>query len=347
MKKKIFITGGAGFLGINLVRYLLEKNYDIISYDISKFDYKDCKEKVKIIKGDIRNLNLLKKSMKGSDIVIHAAAALPLYKPEEIYSIDIEGTRNVLKCANDLGINRVIHISSTAVYGIDAQRWIKEEDKLTGVGPYGNAKIESEEVCMEFRKKGMTIPILRPKTFIGPERLGIFAILYDWAKDGKNFPLMGNGKNKYQLLHVEDLCESIYLCMTLPKTKVNDIFNIGAKDFSTMKEDYQSVLDKAGFNKKIKCFPIKPMVWALRFLELLHLSPIYKWVYETAYKDSYVSIDKAEKKLGFIPKYSNKDALLKNYDWYLKNEEEFKNASGVSHRVPWKQGILSLIKKFF
>ena len=80
------------------------------------------------------------------------------------------------------------------------------------------------------------------------------------------------------------------------------------------------------------------MVLALRTLELMNLSPIYKWVYETAFRDSVVTIDKAEKKLGFMPKYSNKDALLRNYAWYLANEEGFKNASGISHRVPWKQG---------
>ena len=87
---------------------------------------------------------------------------------------------------------------------------------------------------------------ISPKSFIGPERLGVFALFYDWAKDGKGFPMIGNGKNRYQLLDVEDLCDAIYLCATLPEKKVNDTFNIGAKEFTTMKEDYQAVLDHAG-----------------------------------------------------------------------------------------------------
>ena len=77
------------------------------------------------------------------------------------------------------------------------------------------------------------------------------------------------------------------------------------------------------------------------------LSPLYKWVYETASKDSFVSIEKAERMLGFKPKYSNKDALVHNFEWYLEHRDDFKGASGVSHRVPWKQGILALAKVFF
>jgi len=114
-----------------------------------------------------------------------------------------------------------------------------------------------------------------------------------------------------------------------------------------MREDYQAVLDRAGFGKKITGLPEMPIILTLRLLEALKLSPLYKWVYETASRDSYVSIGKAEKELGYAPKYSNKAALIRNYEWYLSNEEKFKNSSGISHRVPWKQGILKLAKYFF
>ena len=159
--------------------------------------------------------------------------------------------------------------------------------------------------------------------------------------------MIGSGRNRYQLLDVEDLCDAIYLCATLPRDKVNDIFNIGAKEFTTMGEDYQAVLDYAGHGKKIKGFPAAPMIWTLRFLELLHISPLYKWVYETAAEDSFVSIEKAERVLGYKPKFSNKDALIRNYQWYLDHIGEIQNASGISHRVPWKQGILRVAKWFF
>jgi len=341
------ITGGAGFLGINLVRYLFSKGHQIASLDIVQFDYKDMNDKIEIFTGDIRDKAIVVKAVKGRDIIVHSAAALPLYKPEDIFSTDVDGTRNMLEAAKNAGIKRFIHISSTAVYGIPDHHPLMESDRLDGVGPYGKAKILAEEECLKFRNEGMCVPILRPKSFIGPERLGVFDLLYDWALDGRSFPMIGNGKNRYQLLDVEDLCEAIYLCATLDEKIVNDTFNIGAKEFTTMREDYQAVMDKAGYGKKIKSLPEKPIIFTLRVLEAMKLSPLYKWVYETASKDSFVSIEKAEKLLGFKPKYSNKDALIRNFQWYIEHRNEFKDTGGISHRVPWKQGILRLAKLFF
>jgi nucleoside-diphosphate-sugar epimerase len=343
----ILVTGGAGFLGINLIRYFLKFNHKLTSLDIAEFDYEDVKNKINIVKGDIRNESVVEEVMKNQDMVIHTAAALPLYTQEEIFSTDIKGTKILIESAYKNKVKRFIHISSTAVYGIPDHHPLYEDDKLDGVGPYGKAKIEAEEICLEYRKKGMCVPIIRPKSFIGPERLGVFALFYDWAKDGHGFPMIGSGNNRYQLLDVEDLCDSIYLTCVMDEKIVNDIFNIGAKDFTTMKEDYQAVLDYAGYGKKIIPLPEKPIIYTLKFLEGLKLSPLYKWVYETASKDSFVSIEKAEKVLGFKPKYSNKDALIRNYKWYLDNLNKFQNQSGISHRVPWKQGILKFAKVFF
>lgn len=343
---KILVTGGSGFLGINLIRYLLAKNHDVVSLDIADFNYPERND-ITVIKGDIRDAAAVKKSLNGIDVVVHSAMALPLYEKEEILTTGIEGTKLLLEEAGKARVKRFVHISSTAVYGIPDHHPLYEDDKLDGVGPYGKAKVEAEKICEQYRAKGMCVPVLRPKSFIGPERLGVFALLYDWAYTGHNFPMIGSGNNRYQLLDVEDLCEAIYLTITLPEDKVNDTFNIGAKDFTTMKEDYQAVLDKAGYGKRIISLPEKPVIFTLRILEKLNLSPLYKWVYETASKDSFVSIEKAERVLGFSPKYSNKDALLRNFQWYIDNLESFKNASGVSHRVPWKQGILSLAKLFF
>lgn len=344
--KTYMITGGAGFLGINLVRYLLARGHSVVSLDIADFDYPE-RDRITEIVGDIRNPDDVNRAMAGADIVVHTAAALPLYSPEDIYSTDIEGSRTVLQAAYEQGVERCVHISSTAVYGIPDHHPLYEDDKLEGVGPYGESKVLVEEICQEYRDKGMCVPIIRPKSFIGPERLGVFALFYDWAKDGKGFPMLGSGNNRYQLLDVEDLCDAIYLTATLDPDTVNDTFNIGAKEFTTMKEDYQAVLDYAGHGKKISGLPAKPAIWTLRGLEAVNLSPLYKWVYETATEDSFVSIEKAERVLGYAPKYSNKDALIRNYQWYVDHVDEFEGQSGVSHRVPWKQGALGMAKWFF
>lgn len=344
--KTVFITGGAGFLGINLARRLMAAGYKIVSYDVAPFDYPE-RDQITEVTGDIRDKAKLVESMKGCDLVVHTAAALPLYSEEDIRTTEIDGTRNVMEAAKATGVERVAYISSTAVYGVPDHHPLYETDPMIGVGPYGKAKIEAEKLAASFRDQGVVVSIIRPKSFVGPERLGVFALFYDWAKDGHNFPVLGNGKNRYQLLDVEDLCEAIRLCLTLPDEKVNDVFNIGAKDFTTMREDYQAVLDKAGHGKKIVGLPAGPAIAMLKVLEAMKISPLYAWVYETAAKDSFVSIEKAEKTLGYAPKYSNKDAMVRNYEWYLANYEKFAHQSGVSHRVPWKQGALTIAKWFF
>ena len=345
-RQRILITGGAGFLGINLIRHLEARGYALASLDVEDFDYPE-RDRVEIIKGDIREKALVNMAMEGVDHVVHAAAALPLYSPEDIYTTDVEGTRNVLDAALRHGVERFVHVSSTAVYGIPDHHPLYETDRLEGVGPYGQAKIQAEMICLEYRAKGLTVPIIRPKSFVGPERLGVFALLYDWAYTGHNFPMIGTGNNRYQLLDVEDLCDAITLTLTLPEEQVNDTFNIGAKEFTTMKEDYQAVLDYAGHGKKVVGFPAAPAIWGLRLLDRLRLSPLYKWVYETASKDSFVSIEKAERALGFAPKFSNKEALLRNFRWYVENRQRFEKSSGVSNRVPRKQGAIGLLKRLF
>ncbi len=345
--RHVLVTGGAGFLGINLIRYLLARGVAVTSLDIAEFTYPDVRAQVTIVQGDIRSEGDVARALAGCDAVVHTAAALPLYTPDDIYTTDVVGTRNVLAGARRAGIRRAVHISSTAVYGIPDHHPLAEHDRLDGVGPYGQAKIQAEMIALEERAKGLVVPILRPKSFIGPERLGVFSLLYDWALDGRNFPVLGSGNNRYQFLDVEDLCAAIWRCLTLPEEVVDDTFNIGAREFGTIRSDYQAVLDEAGFGKRVIGIPAAPAILVLRVLEKLGISPLYKWVYETVAKDSFVSIEKAQRQLGWEPRYSNRDALLRNFAWYREHRDYFARQSGVTHRVPWKQGALGVLKRAF
>lgn len=345
--RRVLVTGGAGFLGVNLVRYLLERGVEVASLDLAPFDYPDCQARVAAQRGDIRDRAAVARAMAGADVVVHAAAALPLYPPREIWTTDVEGTRTVLAVAEELAVDRVIHISSTAVYGVPDHHPLVEEDRLHGVGPYGEAKVAAEAVCREARARGLCVPILRPKTFIGPERLGVFALLYQWALEGRSFPILGRGDNPYQFLDVEDLCQAIWLCATLPRAAVNDTFNVGAKLYGSPRSDFQAVLDAAGFGRRVVSLPVRPAVLVLRALEKVGLSPLYQWIYQTVDKESFVSIDKAERVLGFRPRYSNADALLRNFAWYREHRDRLGAARGLTHRAPWREGALRLARHLF
>lgn len=340
------ITGGAGFLGISMVRNLLARGESVRTLDIAPFSYPEA-DSIDALTGDIRDPVTARDAMQGVGVVIHCAAALPLYSREDIFSTEVEGTRVLLRAAHKQGVERFIHISSTAVYGVPDHHPIAEDEPVCGVGPYGEAKIRAEALCAEYRSRGLCVPVLRPKSFVGPERLGAFELLYDFAYQGRNFPVIGSGANRYQLLDVEDLCEAIYLCTRGEREAVNDVFNVGAERFGTLREDFQAVLDRAGHGKRIVSLPAGPAIWALRLLEGLHLSPLYRWIYETAVQDSFVSTDRIRERLDFVPRYSNRDALIRNYDWYVANRTRLAGATGVTHRVPWKRGALRLAQYFF
>ncbi|GIW63558.1 MAG: epimerase [Patescibacteria group bacterium] len=347
---KVLITGAAGFLGLHLARYADKLDWAdrLYLYDIADFDKQDYPKKSVFIKGDVRDRELLKYYICRSDFVIHSAAALPLWKRAEIVDVNINGTENVLSLSFEHKIKRVIQISSTAVYGVPEKHPIYEDDPLVGVGDYGISKIEAEKLCQSFIQKGLNCTIVRPKTFVGPFRLGVFEILFDWIYEGKKIPMIGNGKNKYQLLDVADLVEAVYLFLKdWQKKDYNDVFNIGAKKFSTVADDLNALFEFAGTGSRLLPFPAGFVKFFLAFFYNLKLSPLYPWVYATADKDSFVSIEKIEEVLNWSPKYSNSSALIRAYKWYLKHRDEIKNkGAGVTHRVGWKQGVLALFKKF-
>lgn len=345
---KIVVTGGAGFLGyhINLKINRIADYKDCVFFDIAPFEKDEYNKDISCIYGDVRDKKQMDEMMKGVDVVIHCAAALPLWKKKDIYETNIDGTRNVLDSALKNNVNRVIHISSTAVYGVPDVHPLYETHPRHGVGPYGESKVKAEEICEEYRAKGLPICILRPKSFIGTARLGVFQILYDWVESGVKIPIIGNGKNRYQLFEVEDLVDAILLGSTLPLDKINNTFNVGAKEFRTVNEDVGAMCEYAGTGARVMSTPAGLVKPVLRFFELLNVSPLYKWIYGTADTDSFVSIEKAQTTLGWEPKYSNSQALIRSYQWYLDNKHTIQQGTGVTHRIAWKQGVLGFFKKF-
>ena len=167
---RVLITGGAGFFGLHMARKLLMDGHEVVLLDIADFDpteYQTLGEplpegwerRVEFVKGDVRNPRSVDKALENVDVVIHAAAALPLWHPRDIITTNVDGTRVVLERSQKRGIERVVFISSTAVYGIPEKHPLYEDDQLDGVGPYGKSKIAAEQVCLQFRNRGMVVPI--------------------------------------------------------------------------------------------------------------------------------------------------------------------------------------------
>jgi nucleoside-diphosphate-sugar epimerase len=335
------ISGGAGFLGLHLARRLLADGHDVRTLDVVPLDDADLESSVEELRGDVRDRDRVHELVAGADVVVHAAAALPIQASREsIRSVNVGGTENVLQAARDVGARRVVFISSTAVYGVPEKHPIEEGDPLIGVGWYGESKIDAEGLC---RVAAVETTIVRPKTFIGPERLGVFEILFDWIREGRRIYILGQGHNRYQLLAVEDLVDAIVRAATVPEA-ARQTFNVGATEFGTVRTDLQALIDHAGSTSRLRPVPVKPAELALRGLELLKVSPLAEWHYKTAHKDSFVDVSRAQRVLGWQPRLSNREALIETYDWYLANRERV-GAAGVTHRVPWNQQALGLLKR--
>jgi nucleoside-diphosphate-sugar epimerase len=335
------ISGGAGFLGLHLARRLLADGHDIRTLDVVPLDDAELERSVRELRGDVRDRARVKELVDGADVVVHAAAALPIQASREsIRSINVGGTENVLRAAREAGVRRVVFISSTAVYGVPEKHPIEEDDPLVGVGWYGESKIDAEALC---RVAAVETTIVRPKTFVGPERLGVFEILFDWIREGRRIYVLGKGHNRYQLLGVEDLVDAIVRAASVPEA-AGETFNVGATEFGTVRSDLQALIDHAGSTSRLRPVPAKPAEVALRALELMRLSPLAEWHYKTAHKDSFVDVSRAQKLLDWQPRLSNRETLIETYDWYLANRGRVGGA-GVTHRVPWNQQALGLLKR--
>lgn len=343
--RKVLITGGTGFLGVHLTRFLLKKGYKVTLFDLAPLDALDLIGKVDVINGDIRKKAQVEKAVWGHDFVVHAAAALPIQVSKNaIFSVNIEGTKNVLDASLKNKIKRLVFISSTAVYGVPRHLPETENSPLDPIGHYGISKVEGERLCLEYQKKGLKVNILRPKTFLGTERLGVFELWFEAIYNNKSVFILGSGDNKYQLLAVEDLCDAIEKALV---SKSNgEIFNIGAEKFGTWRSDLGFVIRKTGSKSKIRSIPTAPAQLALWTLEKLNLSPIAAWHYKTMPVDSYVSIEKAKKHLGWQSKKSNQDLFLESYMWYKKNRGKVHGRVGNTHRVGWNFKILNLFTRF-
>jgi nucleoside-diphosphate-sugar epimerase len=338
------ISGGAGFLGLHLARRLLAEGHSVRTLDVVPLDEPELERSVDEVRGDVRDPAKARNLVDDADVLVHAAAALPIRgSRDEITAVNVGGTATVLAAAREAGVRRVIFISSTAVYGVPKVHPIYEDAPLVGVGAYGESKIAAEGVCLDFARRGLEVVIVRPKTFIGPERLGVFEILFDWVHDGRRIYMLGDGSNRYQLLAVEDLVEAVVLAAEADGV-AGEAVNVGAQQFGTVRSDLQALVDHAGSRSRLTPVPARPAEIALRGLELARLSPLAEWHYKTAHRDSFVDVSTAERLLGWHARLSNAEALCETYDRYLAHRETLGRA-GTTHRVPWNQQALALLKR--
>ena len=227
------VTGGNGYFGRVLVQHLLEQGDEVRLLDIDVSDAPT--HGVEIIQGDVRDLDIVRRAIDGADTVFHNVAQVPLVKDQFLLrSVNVEGTENVLTASRDVGVAKVVHTSSSAVFGVPETNPVLPTTVPQPAEPYGHAKLAAEWACLRAASAGLDVTIVRPRTILGHGRLGIFGILFDWIADGADPFVLGDGSNRYQFVHADDLAGVCRLAAAKPGPAV---FNVGTDRFGTMPRD--------------------------------------------------------------------------------------------------------------
>jgi len=333
------VTGGSGYFGSLLVERLVARGDTVRVLDLSDAD--DRPAGVELVRGDIRDSAPVAVAVAGCDVVYHNVAQVPLARdPALLRSVNVDGTRVLLDAARRAGVAKVVHTSSSAVFGVPESNPVMPTNVPKPQEAYGHAKLAAEWACLDAARAGLDVSIVRPRTILGHGRLGIFGILFDWIADGADPIVLGTGANRYQFVHAEDLADA---CIAAAGVVGPGVFNIGTDRFGSMFEALDHVCAYAGTGATVRSLPAGPTALAMRASAALHITPFapYHWLMYS--QSMWFDIEHAREALGWNPTWSTDDMFRQSYDWYVAHRGQ--TSHGVSeHRRSTRQGALALLK---
>jgi len=334
------VTGGSGYFGSLLVHRLVAAGQRVRVLDLNDVD--DRPDDVEVIQGDIRDSDVVARAVENVDVVYNNVAQVPLAKDEELLrTVNVDGTALLLHHCRLAGVGKVVHTSSSAVFGIPRSNPVLPTTVPSPAEAYGHAKLAAEWACLDAVRHGLDVTIVRPRTILGHGRLGIFGILFEWVADGADIFVLGDGANRYQFVHADDLAD---VCVLAGASKGSAVFNAGTNRFGTMRESLEALCAHAGTGSHVRSLPAGPAAIAMRAAAGLHLAPFapYHWLMYS--KSMWFDTQHVTDALGWIPKYSNAEMLAESYDWFLANRASTADAGKSHHRTTAKQGALKLLK---
>ena len=330
---KVLITGSEGFIGSHLTERLVKKGHSVKAFVMYNFKNsngwldsldKDILKNIKICKGDIRDYSVLERESKNCDAIIHLAALIGIpysyYSPKSYVDTNISGTLNILQAARKNNITRIIHTSTSEVYGSAKIVPMKETHPLNGQSPYSASKIAADQIALSFYSSfNLPLITLRPFNTFGPrqsERAIIPTIINQIINSKDKFLKLGNLSPTRDFNYVEDICSGYELAL-----KANNIFgetiNLGSGYETSIKEI--AILISSLMQRDVKFTKISERIRPKK-----------------SEVDRLCASNKKAKKLlkwkpKFVGKKGLKEALIKTIDWYEKNSntKEFGNKSYV------------------
>ncbi len=337
--KNIIVTGGAGFIGSNFVKYMLENyNYNILNFD--KLTYAGNLENLtdveknpryKFVKGDICDRAVAEKTVKDNNIdtIVHFAAESHVDRSilgsEEFIVTNVLGTQVLLDVAKDVGLEKYLQVSTDEVYGSlpedNMEIKFTEKTPLTTNSPYSASKAAADLLCNAYyHTHKLPILITRCSNNYGPYQFPekLIPLMIAKAKDGEKLPVYGDGKNIRDWLYVEDHCSAI--CEVLHKGKIGEVYNIGGNN--------------EWFNIDIVKLILK---------KLSKSEDQISFVKDRPGHDRRYAIDstKIQTELGWAPRHQFEDGIEKTIKWYLDNENWWRKVMSGEYLKYYEQNYAS------
>jgi len=341
---KALVTGGSGYFGQLLVEELLRAGHGVRIFDLNR----PAAEipSVEVVQGDIRDLQAIRRACAGVEVVFHNVAQVPLAKNvSAFWSVNRDGTRNMLEACQAEKVGKVVYTSTSAVFGVPKANPVTEGTEPHPMEEYGRAKLEGERLCAQFNARGLDASIIRPRTIMGHGRLGIFQILFEWIHQGRNIPVLSGGANLYQFVHANALAAA---CLAAGLRPGPAIYNCGTDQFGSMRAVLECVCAHAGTGSKVVSVPMGLAQTAMNLTSWLGLSPLGPYHSLMYGRSMYFDIAKARRELGWTPQYSNNRMFVESYDWYCNHRQEvLAQKNGASpHSSAVKQRVLGILKYF-
>jgi UDP-glucose 4-epimerase len=339
----IFLSGGSGFFGGILKRALLASGHGVVNFDL--IPDRDTHPNLTSIQGDLRDPAAVAAAFAQHTIdgVAHIAAMLAhgsRVNDAEIWQSNVEGTRNLAQAARARGIESFVFTSTNCLWAKNFHRPVTEDDLPDPIEIYGRSKAAAENVLHEF--PDINPVIIRCPTIIDEGRLGLLAILFEFIQEGRKVWMVGDGGNRYQFIYAPDLADA---CMRALALGSPEILNIGSDNVRTMRDVFQSVIERAGTGARIVALPKRPALAAMELAHKLRISPLGPYHYKMIAEDFIFDTSRIKQTLAWQPTLTNEGMLLRAYEYYAKNKAEIESRTNVSaHSKPAEMGGIRLLK---
>ncbi|HTK14851.1 MAG TPA: NAD-dependent epimerase/dehydratase family protein [Acidimicrobiia bacterium] len=340
MSRSVLVTGGSGYFGSVVSELALARGDAVRIFDLNPPG--PTLAEAEFVAGDVRDPTAIRAACEGVDVVFHNVAQVPLAKDRELFdAVNVGGTANLLVAARDARVSKVVHTSSSAVFGIPEHNPVTETSPCRPLEAYGRAKLRAELLCRDAMAAGLDVSIIRPRTVLGHGRLGVMALLFEFVADGAPVFVLGGGGNRYQLVHANDLADA---CLRAGDREGATVYNVGALEFGTMRETLQALVDHAATGSRVRSLPVAPARFAMRALAAAGLAPFapYHWL---LYSESlFFDVTKARAELSWEPRHSNASMVIESYEWFLAHRRDSDDAARSHHQSPVKLGLLRALK---